>query len=263
VRTIAAYERSTWSSKRRLRASRTSRPAWSSSQARGERRHGIGSPGQRRFHHFRCAQSRLDHRRARGLSKAKILVFRHKDVAHAEEQLASGKRRSRQEAADQRWRLLHGWRHRPAARPLRRCGKIRRLMMVDDAHASGVLGRNGRGTVDHFNVARPRRYPGREHCRKPIGALGDTSAARRDLIDFLYHRARPFLFSTSHPPSVAATCIAAFRCSGERTRAHGETLGEHALLEKRTRLAPASTSEAAPLPASETPITPSSSATAN
>jgi len=60
------------------------------------------------------------------LSKAKILVFRHKDVAHAEEQLASVKDDPGKEAADQRWRLLHGWRHRPAARPLRRCGKIRR-----------------------------------------------------------------------------------------------------------------------------------------
>ena len=45
---------------------------------------------------------------------------------------------------------------------------------------------------------------------KAIGALGGYVCGSRDLIDFLYHRARPFLFSTSHPPSVAATCIAAF-----------------------------------------------------
>jgi glycine C-acetyltransferase len=83
------------------------------------------------------------------------------------------------------------------------------IMMVDDAHASGVLGRNGRGTVDHFNVH------GRVDIQvgtlsKAIGALGGYVCGTRDLIDFLYHRARPFLFSTSHPPSVAATCIAAF-----------------------------------------------------
>src|SRR6201996_6885172 len=83
------------------------------------------------------------------------------------------------------------------------------IMMVDDAHASGVLGRNGRGSVDHFHCH------GRVDIQvgtlsKAIGALGGYVCGSADLIDFLYHRARPFLFSTSHPPSVAATCIAAF-----------------------------------------------------
>jgi len=82
------------------------------------------------------------------------------------------------------------------------------IMMVDDAHASGVFGKNGRGTVDHFQMH------GRVDIQvgtlsKAIGALGGYVAGNRNLIEFLYHRARPFLFSTSHPPSVAATCIAA------------------------------------------------------
>src|SRR5262249_39104920 len=82
------------------------------------------------------------------------------------------------------------------------------IRMVDDAHASGVFGRNGRGTVDHLGVH------GRVDVQvgtlsKAIGALGGYVAGSRALIDFLYHRARPFLFSTSHPPSVAATCLAA------------------------------------------------------
>jgi len=82
------------------------------------------------------------------------------------------------------------------------------VMMVDDAHASGVFGRNGRGTVDHFGVH------GRVDVQvgtlsKAIGALGGYVAGSKGLIEFLYHRARPFLFSTSHPPSVAATCLAA------------------------------------------------------
>ena len=82
------------------------------------------------------------------------------------------------------------------------------IMMVDDAHASGVFGRNGRGTIDHFQLH------GRVDIQvgtlsKAMGALGGYVAGSRALIDFLHHRARPFLFSTSHPPSVAATCIAA------------------------------------------------------
>src|SRR5687767_10211577 len=82
------------------------------------------------------------------------------------------------------------------------------IMMVDDAHASGVFGKNGRGTIDHFGVH------GRVDVQvgtlsKAIGALGGYVAGTHALIEFLYHRARPFLFSTSHPPAVAAACIAA------------------------------------------------------
>jgi glycine C-acetyltransferase len=82
------------------------------------------------------------------------------------------------------------------------------IMMVDDAHASGVFGKNGRGTIDHFGLH------GRVDIQvgtlsKAIGALGGYVAGSRALIDFLYHRARPFLFSTSHPPAVAASCVAA------------------------------------------------------
>jgi len=82
------------------------------------------------------------------------------------------------------------------------------IMMVDDAHASGVFGKNGRGTIDHFGVH------GRVDIQvgtlsKAIGALGGYVAGSRALVDFLCHRARPFLFSTSHPPAVAAACIAA------------------------------------------------------
>ncbi|HXE79250.1 MAG TPA: glycine C-acetyltransferase [Vicinamibacterales bacterium] len=82
------------------------------------------------------------------------------------------------------------------------------IMMVDDAHASGVFGANGRGTIDHFGVH------GRVDVQvgtlsKAIGVLGGYVAGSRALIEFLHHRARPFLFSTSHPPAVAAACIAA------------------------------------------------------
>jgi glycine C-acetyltransferase len=83
------------------------------------------------------------------------------------------------------------------------------IMMVDDAHASGVLGRGGRGTVDHLGCH------GRVDIQvgtlsKAIGAMGGYVCGSRDLIEFLYHRARPFLFSTGLPPAVTAACQAAF-----------------------------------------------------
>jgi len=89
------------------------------------------------------------------------------------------------------------------------------IMMVDDAHASGVLGRAGRGTVDHFNLH------GRVHIQvgtlsKAFACQGGYVAGSGTLVDYLIHRARPLLFSTSHPPSVAATALAAVRLVQER-----------------------------------------------
>jgi glycine C-acetyltransferase len=143
------------------------------------------------------------------LSRAKIKVFRHKDAAHCEELL--------KEAANEpghRLVITDGVFSMdgdigPVDKLAALAEKYGAIMMVDDAHASGVLGRNGRGSVDHFKMH------GRVDVQvgtlsKAIGALGGYVCGSRDLIDYLYHRARPFLFSTSHPPAVAASCIAAF-----------------------------------------------------
>ena len=83
-------------------------------------------------------------------------------------------------------------------------------VFVDDAHASGVLGRNGRGSVDHFGLH------GRIDIQvgtmsKAMGVLGGYVASTRALRELLIQRARPFLFSTSHPPADAAACRAAIR----------------------------------------------------
>jgi len=143
------------------------------------------------------------------LSKAKIHVFRHRDAAHAEEKLAAlnGQSGHKLLITDGVFSMDGDIGALPALTELaERYGAI---MMVDDAHASGVLGRNGRGTVDHFGLH------GRVHIQvgtlsKAVGVLGGYVCGSRDLIEFLYHRARPFLFSTSHPPAVAAGCLAAF-----------------------------------------------------
>jgi len=143
------------------------------------------------------------------LSRAKILVFDHKDISGAEEQLASVQDQPGKKLliSDGVFSMDGDIGPLPGLCDL--AEKYGAIMMVDDAHASGVLGRNGRGTIDHFHV------DGRVDIQvgtlsKAIGALGGYVCGTRDLIEFLYHRARPFLFSTSHPPSVAATCLAAF-----------------------------------------------------
>ena len=143
------------------------------------------------------------------LSRAKILVFNHKDIAHAEEQLASVKDQPGRKLLISDGVFSMDGDIGPLPQLCDLAEKYGAIMMVDDAHASGVLGRNGRGTIDHFKVHR-RVDIQVGTLSKAIGALGGYVCGSRDLIDFLYHRARPFLFSTSHPPSVAATCIAAF-----------------------------------------------------
>lgn len=143
------------------------------------------------------------------LSRAEIKVFPHKDVEGCEKVLKeiSGRTCRKLLITDGVFSMEGDI--APLPRLVELAEKYGCIMMIDDAHSSGVLGRNGRGTVDHFNLH------GRVDVQvgtlsKAIGALGGYVCSTRDAIEFLYHRARPFLFSTSHPPSVAATCLAAF-----------------------------------------------------
>ena len=143
------------------------------------------------------------------LSRAKIKVFRHKDVAHCEELLKEVQNEPGHKLVITDGVFSMDGDIGPVDKLAALAEKYGAIMMVDDAHASGVLGRNGRGSIDHFGMH------GRVDVQvgtlsKAIGALGGYVCGSKDLIDYLYHRARPFLFSTSHPPSVAATCMAAF-----------------------------------------------------
>src|ERR1700683_2075731 len=143
------------------------------------------------------------------LSRAKIRVFPHKDTA------AAGKILAELDGVSGRKLLISDGVFSmdgdigPLPGLVEAAEKHGAIMMVDDAHSSGVLGKNGRGTIDHFGLH------GRVHIQvgtlsKAIGVLGGYVCGSRALIEFLYHRARPFLFSTSHPPAVAASCMAAF-----------------------------------------------------
>jgi glycine C-acetyltransferase len=143
------------------------------------------------------------------LSRAKIHVFPHKDVAAAENILDSLDSVSGHKllVTDGVFSMDGDIGALPGL--VEAAEKHGAIMMVDDAHSSGVLGRQGRGTIDHFGLhGRVQVQVGT--LSKAIGVLGGYVCGSRDLIDFLYQRARPFLFSTSHPPAVAAACLAAF-----------------------------------------------------
>jgi glycine C-acetyltransferase len=188
------------------------------------------------------------------LSRAKILVFNHKDLAHAEQQLTSIQDQPGRKLliSDGVFSMDGDIGPLPGLCDL--AEKYGAIMMVDDAHSSGVLGRAGRGTIDHFSVH------GRVDIQvgtlsKAIGALGGYVCGTRDLIDFLYHRARPFLFSTSHPPSVAATCIAAFDVLQDEPE-RIENLWENTRFWKKELALLGFDIGGKTTPASETPITP-------
>jgi glycine C-acetyltransferase len=143
------------------------------------------------------------------LSRATIKVFKHKDAADCERVLQETKDWNGKKLliSDGVFSMDGDIANLPALCDL--AEKYNCIMMVDDAHSSGVLGNRGRGTIDYHNCH------GRVDIQvgtlsKAIGSVGGYVCGSRDLIDFLHQRARPFLFSTSHPPSVTATCKAAF-----------------------------------------------------
>jgi glycine C-acetyltransferase len=141
------------------------------------------------------------------LSKAERSIFKHRDLDDLERHLLKHR--------DKRVKLVvtdgvfsMDGDIAPLAGIVERAEAHGALVMVDDAHASGVLGQNGRGTVNHFGL------DGRVDLQigtlsKAIGVLGGYVACAQSVREFLIYRARPFLFSTSHPPGVAAACIAA------------------------------------------------------
>lgn len=141
------------------------------------------------------------------LSKAERSIFKHRDMDDLERHLELHRaKRVKLVVTDGVFSMDGDIAPLPAI--VERAERFGALVMVDDAHASGVLGKNGRGSVNHFGL------DGRVDLQmgtlsKAIGVLGGYVAGAQTVRDFLIHRARPFLFSTSHPPGVAAACIAA------------------------------------------------------
>ena len=142
------------------------------------------------------------------LSRAEIKVFEHKDAQHADELLAETARSGRRQLLITDGVFSMDGDIAPLPDLVDVAERRGAIMMIDDAHASGVLGKGGAGTVDHFGLN------GRVDIQvgtlsKAIGVLGGFIAGPRALIEWLVNRGRPFLFSTSAPPAVVAACIEA------------------------------------------------------
>jgi glycine C-acetyltransferase len=142
------------------------------------------------------------------LSKAERVVYEHRSLDDLERRLQAARGKYRRILVVTDGVFSMDGDIAPLAGIVERADATGAMVMVDDAHASGVLGQEGRGTVNHFQL------DGRVDLQigtlsKAIGVLGGYVASTQAMRDFLIHRARPFLFSTSHPPGVAAACVAA------------------------------------------------------
>lgn len=142
------------------------------------------------------------------LAKAKKKIYRHNDMEHLKEILESPEvRQARRKllVTDGVFSMDGDIAKLPQIAEL--CNKYDVISMVDDAHASGVIGPQGRGTVAHFNLK------GKVDIQigtlsKAFATIGGYVAGSHNLKQYMQSVARPFLFSSSHPPAVVATCLA-------------------------------------------------------
>jgi glycine C-acetyltransferase len=142
------------------------------------------------------------------LSRAEIKVFEHKDAEHADRLLGETARPGRRQLLITDGVFSMDGDIAPLPALVEVAERRGAIMMIDDAHASGVLGAGGGGTVEHFGLH------GRVDVQvgtlsKAIGVLGGSIAGPPHLIEWLENRGRPYLFSTSPPPSVVAACLEA------------------------------------------------------
>jgi 8-amino-7-oxononanoate synthase len=141
------------------------------------------------------------------LSRAQTIVYRHVNLQDLEEKL--------QRTASFRKRLIvtdgvfsMDGNIAPLPGIVELAERFDAFVMVDDAHATGILGRNGRGTAEHFGL-KGRIDIQMGTLSKAVGAEGGYISGSKSLIDYLINRARPFIFSTALPAGVAASALTA------------------------------------------------------
>ncbi|HSQ78645.1 MAG TPA: 8-amino-7-oxononanoate synthase [Nitrospirota bacterium] len=182
------------------------------------------------------------------LSKAEVKVYRHRDVAHVEDLLKKSFSAHRMLIVTDGVFSMDG-----DIAPLPELASLAEqygsLLMVDDAHATGVLGNTGRGTTEHFGLA--DRVPVQiGTLGKALGSFGAFAAGGRTLIEYLANRSRSFIFSTALPPMVCAASMAALDIV-DREPERRENLREN-----RERFVQGLLSLGIPIADSETPIVP-------
>jgi glycine C-acetyltransferase len=187
------------------------------------------------------------------LSKAEKAVYRHGDAADLERVLAGAERRS---PTPRRILIITDgvFSMDGDIAPLDRIAALGHdhgaMVYVDDAHGEGVLGEGGRGIVSHFHLGRDRVQVEMGTFSKAFGVVGGHISGSRDLVNFAYNRSRTWLLSGSHPPAVAAACLAAVDVL-EKEPEHVQRLWSHTRRFKREMGA-----LGFDLGHSETPITP-------
>ncbi len=143
------------------------------------------------------------------LCKADRSIYRHLDYGHLRDVLKSARQKGTRKilvVADGVFSMDGDVSDLGTIHAL--CREYDAIAMVDDAHGTGVMGTNGRGTVDHFRLTDDWDIQ-IGTMSKAFGVMGGYVCCPRPLVDFYVHRARPFLFSSSHPPAVVAACTAA------------------------------------------------------
>lgn len=187
------------------------------------------------------------------LSRAERSVYKHADTADLERVLAEAEKRS---PAYRRILVVTDgvFSMDGDIAPLDRIARLAQghgaMVYVDDAHGEGVLGEGGRGIVSHFNLDRRQVQVEMGTFSKAFGVVGGHVSGSRDLVDFAYNKSRTWLLSGSHPPAVAAACIAAIDVL-ENEPERVQTLWKHTRHFKRSM-----SDLGFDIGKSETPITP-------
>lgn len=143
------------------------------------------------------------------LSRAKVKIYKHNDMASLEENLAmTPPEVNKLIVTDGVFSMKGDIANLPEIKKL--ADRYGALVMVDDAHGSGVLGKNGRGILEHFQMEGKIDIVGCTFS-KVFGSVGGAVGAKKEIIDFLHFNSRPFLFTASLPPSVVMTVLASLR----------------------------------------------------
>jgi glycine C-acetyltransferase len=146
-------------------------------------------------------------RLAKAITKCQTAVYRHADLSDLEEKLAAARdRRTRMVMTDGVFSMEGAIAKLPDLVAL--CRKHDAILVVDDSHATGVLGERGRGTAEHFGMVGEVDIITSTLGKALGGAAGGFVAASADVCDYLTQRARPQLFSNALPPTVAASALA-------------------------------------------------------